>query len=85
MDKLVGEVFSTKGNDVLFLVVGNDQDNEYNLVVLNDFNNKLEELELNYSKTITKEELTTNFLHVPYVDFTGNLKLKYEEKVYDYE
>lgn len=80
MDKLVGEVFTTKGNDVLFLVVGNDIDNEYNLVVLKDFNGVIEELDLNYNKAITREELTTNFVHVPYIDFTGALKLELENK-----
>lgn len=80
MDKLVGEIFTTKGNDILFLVVGNDVDNEFNLVVLKDFNGVIEEFDLNYKKVITREELTINFVHVPYIDFTGALKLELENK-----
>lgn len=77
MGTLVGEVFTTRENDVLFLVVGNDVDNEYNLIVLKDFNEMFEIFDLNYSKVITREELITNFIHVPYIDFTGSIKLEF--------
>ncbi|AWY02982.1 hypothetical protein [Staphylococcus phage VB-SauS-SA2] len=80
MEKLVGEVFTTRGNDILFLVVGNDEDNEYNLVILRDFNNGVKELDLNFTKVISREELIVNFVHVPYVEFTGTLKLAFENK-----
>lgn len=79
MEKLVGEVFTTRGNDILFLVVGNDEDNEYNLVILRDFNNGVKELDLNFTKVISREELIVNFVRVPYVEFTGTLELKGEE------
>lgn len=80
METLVGEVFTTRDNDILFLVVGNDEDNEYNLVILRDFNNVIKELDLNFAKVISREYLTTNFAHVPYVEFTGTLKLEFENK-----
>ena len=79
METLVGEVFTTRDNDILFLVVGNDEDNEYNLVILRDFNNAIKELDLSFAKVVSKEELTTNFVHVPYVEFTGTLELKGEK------
>ena len=80
MDKLVGEVFTRRENDVLFLVVGNDQEDEYNLVILNDFSNEVKELDLNFLRVITKEELLLSYVHVPYVKFTGTLKLEFENK-----
>lgn len=76
MEKLVGEVFATKENDVLFLIVGNDKEDEYNMVILVDFNKTVDELDLNFNEVIDREELLSKFVHVPYVDFTGNLKLK---------
>lgn len=78
MGTLVGEVFTTRENDVLFLVVGNDQEDEYNLVILNDFSNEVKELDLNFQRVITKEELLLNYVRVPYVKFTGTLELRGE-------